>query len=638
MRFFQLTIYTLFLGIINANYLLKATAQNVSITPQFIVPVIPADVINTNKQNPINSDFLGYIDTNNKSPLPSSNNNLFVLASNIKIITASAELQQIIRQNIRTKLGQNTSKQQLQDDIQSILNTGLFANVRVMTAASNVGIDITYEAEPIEVEKIVIADSKILKDNIINDIFQSQIGAKISPNSLNQGLEKLQQWYNQNGYVLAKVLSLQPKADGTVIINVTEGIINNVKVSFVDILGNPVNGRTKNDFILERVKTKNGEVFSTETAQKDLRKLYQLGLFEKAEIVLNQKEEKLEVTYKLRERKSRLITGGAGYNDDLGLYGLINYSDLNFNGVGQQFSNNILISTRDLQFDSKLTNPYRSSNPEQWGSSISIFRKRGYSQTFDDKILLGNGDRVREGKLGGGVKLLNSIEDWQTSLGLNYNRTSLRDKSGDIVTQDVQGNPLSFSGKGIDDLVTFSLGFTRDKRDNIINPSNGSVISFNSEQSLPVGLGEILMNKLQANYVQYFSMTEDQVLAFNLQGGTVIGDLPPYQSFNLGGINTVRGYGLADVASARSYILASTEYRFPLFSELGGVFFLDFGSDLGTSETVLGKPGIVRNKPGFGFGYGTGIRLESPLGVVRADFGINDQGERRLQFGFGQKF
>jgi outer membrane protein insertion porin family len=118
----------------------------------------------------------------------------------------------------------------------------------------------------------------------------------------------------------------------------------------------------------------------------------------------------------------------------------------------------------------------------------------------------------------------------------------------------------------------------------------------------------------------------------------VIGDLPPYETFNLGGPNSVRGYDSGQVGSGRSYVLASAEYRFPVWKAFGGVVFADFASDLGSGDTVLGDPAGVRAKPGIGFGYGAGVRFDSPLGLLRADYGINDQGESKFHFGVGQRF
>jgi outer membrane protein insertion porin family len=219
----------------------------------------------------------------------------------------------------------------------------------------------------------------------------------------------------------------------------------------------------------------------------------------------------------------------------------------------------------------------------------------------------------------------------------------MRDKNGNITPTDQLGNPLSFSGTGVDDLVALTAGISKDQRDNPINPTSGSIVSLTTSQSIPVGSGNILMNQVKGNYSQYipvnlFGGDNQQVLAFNVQGGTTIGDLPPYMAFNVGGINSVRGYGTGEVASGRSYVLASAEYRIPLFNPVGAVVFADFGSDLGTAETVPGEPGVVRGKPGTGFGYGAGLRVNSPVGVIRADLGFNDQGGSKVQFGLGQRF
>jgi outer membrane protein insertion porin family len=167
------------------------------------------------------------------------------------------------------------------------------------------------------------------------------------------------------------------------------------------------------------------------------------------------------------------------------------------------------------------------------------------------------------------------------------------------------------------------------------------------DQALPVGLGSINFTRLRASYsyfipVKLINFTKGpQALAFNVQGGTVIGDLPPYEAFTLGGGSSVRGYDEGEVGSGRSFLQASAEYRFPLLKFLGGiggVLFVDYGTNLGTQSDVPGQPGIVRGKPGDGLGYGVGIRVKTPIGPVRLDYGWTIDGGSRFQFGFGQRF
>ena len=128
------------------------------------------------------------------------------------------------------------------------------------------------------------------------------------------------------------------------------------------------------------------------------------------------------------------------------------------------------------------------------------------------------------------------------------------------------------------------------------------------------------------------------MLAFNLQAGTVIGDLPPTEAFRLGGRNSVRSYDSGDIGSGRSYFLASGEYRFPVGRDVGGVIFVDFASDLGTGDSVLGKPAAVRDKPGTGAGVGVGVRVRSRFGLIRLDMGVSDAGEIKFMLGTKQRF
>ena len=577
------------------------------------------------------------------TPTRVNSSDLVVTATDVQVVGVTGELQQVAQNAISTRPGGDTSQSQLQKDVAAILETGLFADANVTTYAEKNGLRAVFQVSPVVVRSVQLSGAQVLTPTVANDIFKSQIGTKISPAAITQGVQQIKQWYEKNGYTLAQVIAVQPGRDGVLAIQVAEGIVGDVKIRFVDKEGNPTQGRTKEDFLLREIKLKSGQPFRVDVARGDLQQLYQLGLFDNVDVSLNGDPRKVDVTYELTEGKSRSVNVGGGYSDNSGLYGTLSYNDRNLGGTNQQLGGNLQVSPRDVQFDGKFSSPYRASNPDRLGYSVDAFRQRELSATFNEDVKLPNGDQVREGRFGGGVTVTRPVGDFQGSVGLNYTRTSIRDRDGNLSPVDELGNRLSYSENGIDDKVALTAGVVQDRRDNPVNPSKGSVLSLSTEQSIPVGNGNILMNRLQANYSQYVPVNlignkNAEVLAFNVQGGTTIGNLPPYEAFNLGGINSVRGYGSGDVASGRSFVLASAEYRFPIYQPVGGVLFADFGSDLGSGDTVPGEPGTVRDKPGAGFGYGAGLRLSSPIGLIRADFGINNQGDSRLQFGIGQRF
>ena len=58
--------------------------------------------------------------------------------------------------------------------------------------------------------------------------------------------------------------------------------------------------------------------------------------------------------------------------------------------------------------------------------------------------------------------------------------------------------------------------------------------------------------------------------------------------------------------------MANAEYRFPIFSSLGGAVFVDAGNVFANSTINLGD---IR------YGVGTGLRYLSPVGPLRFDVG-----------------
>ena len=56
-----------------------------------------------------------------------------------------------------------------------------------------------------------------------------------------------------------------------------------------------------------------------------------------------------------------------------------------------------------------------------------------------------------------------------------------------------------------------------------------------------------------------------------------------------------------------------------------GLVFLDAGSDLNSGQTVVGDPAGTRGKPGHGLGYGAGVRVRSPMGMIRFEYGWSDR-------------
>lgn len=586
---------------------------------------------------------------------------LALQVTDIQIVGVAPDLQSYALQTIQTRVGGQATPTQLQNDIFLLQNSGFFSTAFVTTRQNPQGLSVTYTVAPLRLQALQLSNAQALSLSVANSIFQDQFGQPISPTLLNQAINRINEWYTQNGYILARVVGVQPTPQGVVVIEVAEGKVADVEVRFVnrqgktvDEAGRPIRYRTQDAFVRRQIKLQPGDVFQVSVARSDLQRLENLGIFEQANVTFEGDARNTRVVYNLQERPPRDLRFGGGYNDALGLFGSVNIQDVNFAGLGQRLGGNILVGTRDIQFDGRFVSPYRETEPNVPGYNAGIFRRQGFSNVFTDEVNLPNGDRVRERRLGASVGIERPIDNqWNGNWSLNYSNVSTRDSGGKVFATDVQNNPLTLSGTGIDDLFSLSFSATRDLRDNQVNSSSGNLVRFDTEQFFPIGRGKVLGTKLQANYSQFIPIklitashvtppnpaeSQPEVLAFNVQGGTYVGDLPPYNAFVLGGPFSVRGWETGAIATSRSYIEASAEYRFPIYRFIGGAAFLDFGSDLGTSGDVLGEPGVVRDKPGTGLGFGFGVRVNSPFGILRGDLGFSNAGDVRFQFGFGQRF
>ncbi|AFY55598.1 outer membrane protein/protective antigen OMA87 [Rivularia sp. PCC 7116] len=609
------------------------------------------------------------IDTKNTPQTPQQQSQTEVLVAEVTIDGVEGKLEEIVANTIQTKVGKTITRAQLQQDINAIFATGYFANVRAVPEETSRGVKIKFLVQSNRMLLGVnVEGNQVLPQEVINQSFKEQYGKILNLKQFQAGIKKINQWYQDNGYVLAQVIDT-PKvnSDGSVTLQVAEGVIENIQVQFVNPEGEEAKGKTQKYIITREMQLKPGEIFRREVAQKDLQRVYGLGIFQDINLKLNpaQDPRKVVLVVNVTEGRNFSVSPNGGYSSKSGLFAGTSFQLGNLNGRNQKLGADVEFSQRDFAFDVNYTDPWIGGDPYRTSYRVNGFRKRTFSQIFDGgetEVELANGDRPRVFKTGGNISFRRNLSkkvfdksEWVASAGLKYQRVAIRDSDGDINAKDALGNDLSFSGDGTDDLLTVPLRLVRDKRNSSLSPTKGSVLSLSTEQSIPIGDANIFSNKLSGSYSFYLptrltkltkgcrksnnkSQECPQAFAFNLQGGTVIGDLPPYEAFSLGGANSVRGFGEGELGTARSFLQASAEYRFPVFSLLSGALFFDAATDLGTASSVTGNPAGARNKPGNGFGYGLGVRVKSPLGPIRLDYGYNNDGESRVQFGIGERF
>lgn len=602
-----------------------------------------------------------------------------VLVAEVNVQGVEGPIQEEVYKVIRTQPGRTTTRSLLQEDINAIFATGYFSNVKAVPEDTPLGVRVTFEVtlNPV-LQKVQLQGTSVLPESVVEDAFKEQYGSVLNLVQLQEGIKKVNKWYQDNGYVLAQVVDA-PKVspDGVVTLEVAEGVVENITVRFVnkegddkDAKGNPIRGKTRPYIITREFETKPGQVFNRAKVERDLQRVYGLGIFEDVKLSLQPGEDprKVVVVANVVPKNTGSIAAGAGISSASGLFGTVSYQQQNIGGNNQKLGAEVQIGQRELLFDLSFTDPWIGGDPFRTSYTVNLFRRRTISLIFDGgdpDIDLPDGDTPRVVRTGGGITFARPLNgnpyqrsEWSASLGLQYQRVQITNSDGDTSPRDQLGNCLSFPSSpctGKNDLISLQFGIVRDRRNDPLRPTKGNIFRAGTEQWIPIGEGNVLGNRLRAGYsfyipTQFIKFTPGcrgknptpsdcpQTFAFNIQGGGVIGDLPPYEAFALGGANSVRGYDEGDLAAARYYLQGTIEYRFPIFSIISGALFLDGAYDFGSQGLVPGDPGGIRNKPGSGYGYGLGVRVQSPLGPIRIDFGINDQGDSRFSFGIGERF
>ena len=343
--------------------------------------------------------------------------------------------------------------------------------------------------------------------------------------------------------------------------------------------------------------------------------------------------------------------------------------------VFQSQNNGDIVTVTDYE-DNKSSRAYSIStndNPagrkfDDVGDASDLFPEYSWFDYQGDSVALQRigGNIIFARPLNGGDPYKNA--PWQVLAGLNVQSVRPINFEG---TSRVYGTPSKGSNKDISnkDIICISyncatennlaglrLAATYNTLNDPRNPTSGNFFSFGTEQFLSVGENSPTFNRVKASYTQFFPVNWlkiakgcrpkpgekancPQAVGIQLKAGSIVGDLPPYEAFCLGGSNSVRGWYDCDLAVGRSYGEATLEYRFPIISIFAGELFVDAGTDFGSQTSVPGKPGKLLKKPGSGFSIGTGVIVTTPVGPLRLEVASQDlTGEWRFNLGVGWKF
>lgn len=536
--------------------------------------------------------------------------------------------------------------QEIRDDLQRVYNTGWFSNCDPMAEETRDGVKLVIKVTPNpELKSIVATGADALPNTVVQEAFRGMYGKTVNFKHFAKGLKHIDTWYKDNG-VLGQVVDFAFD-DGVAELAVGEVVVASMGLQFTDKEGGvKPKGVTRPQYITRHLQIRPGRPYDLKEARQNVASVYATGLFEDVNIMMKEADSSTEMcpqvdlTLNLVERKTGGLGAGTGLSSAAagegafpGFVGSFSYSQKNLFGRGQRLTAVVELGQADKMFRLQHVDPWLFGDPFRTSRSMQLMNNRSSGNAIHGPVENEPDDTpggsVMLGRLISGVEFQRPLSrHWSGTLGTTWQRTHAMTEAGQPLVTDRYGSPVTFSGTNADTCLLTTATATYN------SPYDSTHISVSAEQSLPLRREWLNLGRLRGRVDIPFEAGR-AALVVRLKGGATLGDLPPYEAFPIGGTNSVRGYAEGGVGSGRYSLEGSVEARWRLVSSFGLTFFADYGSDLDSGVNVLGDPAGARGKPGSGYGYGAGVRVDSPLGPLRLEYAWNMHKQRRFHVGLG---
>ena len=643
--------------------------------------------------------------------------------------------------------GSKVTREEVKKDLDRIYSSGWFSGAKIESLQGPLGVQLLIKVEPNPIlKKINILQRETKLPNIkLKEIFNDDYGKTLNLNTLQIRIKEIRDWYNENGYSLARISGpRRVTKSGLIELDIKEGYVAGIEISFIDDEGNSedekgrlIKGKTKKWVIERELITKVGDVFNRNKLESDIKRLYSTSLFNDVKVTLKPVKSKpgnIVISLGITEQRTGSLTGGLGFSGAQGVFGQIGLQESNLIGRSWSTNMNLTYGEYGALLNVSLYDPWIKNDKYRTSFRTSLYLSREVPQELrsqeggsirgvkdryeapsslisydinqpqnldinNNNILTETGpftnlssaqssakqfswfdykgDSIVLERTGGGFSFARPLNGgqplkkvpWSVLIGMNLQKVKPIDYAGEkrpygvATTNFKEGNVpkdevicVSYNCSSENTLVSFKSAVTYSNLDNSRNPTSGNYLNIGSEQFISLGENSPTFNRSRLSYSRFYPVNWiklhkgcrpkpgerldcSQSLGFQAKIGTIIGDLPPYEAFCLGGSSSVRGWNSCDLGVARNYGEATAEYRFPVWRLISGALFVDAGSDFGSQSNVPGKPGKILEKPGSGFSFGPGAVINTPVGPIRIEAASQDfSGNWRYNIGIGWKF
>ena len=544
------------------------------------------------------------------------------------------------------------SKQKLEADLASLesfyQNHG-YLDFKIVSTGVSISPDkedifITVALE--EGDQYTVGDVQIEPNPLVDvDVLEPMLsvipGETFSRRAIVESRTVLSGYLADDGYAFANVNAI-PEVDpesNTVSFTFTLDPGRRVYVRRIDITGNTA---THDEVVRRELRQIEGGWYSAEKIRRSRIRLQRLGFFEDVTIETPRVPgtvDQVDMNVAVKERSTGSFLFGIGFSDADGLLLQGSVAQQNLFGTGKELR--VAIDTSDITdvFDISYINPYYTVDGVSRGFNLTV--RRIDAAEADTAAYISETAAI-------GVTYQIPLSEFNAiKAGGSLERVELEStpETPDEFREFITEHPRNDNIKGV-------TSWSRDTRDSLIYTTSGFLRRASADVTLPGS--DLTYYKLLGRVSWYkplsslFVMRLGGELGYG-EGYSDIDQLPFYENFFAGGINSVRGYKArslgprdsnGDPTGASQRLLLNAEFLMPfpgaaetkdrrlgLFVDGGQVYSKESGYDLGE----------LRYSAGLAFYW------FSPVGPLTISLGepINDESgdeTETLQFTFGTLF
>jgi outer membrane protein insertion porin family len=480
----------------------------------------------------------------------------------------------------------------------------------------------------IDLEAAVDMPPELSKERLASGVVLTR-GNTFSQEDYDKSLDNLYSILGDQGFVYASIEPTETVRGDSLDLTLTIMPERAVKVHKILIEGNET---TFDKVIRRELVIKPGDILRRSLIERSHREVFNLGYFEDVQVGsrLANEEGDVDLVFTVKERQIGVANVGAGYSEEFGLTGFIEFSHNNIGwfrkfpylGLGMGQTINLRWEFGKLtQVELSYRNPWFRDRPTLVGFDIYNTKTE-----YDTYIQRRGGFGLVYGRR------IPYIDFSRGYVRYDMERRELDPKSGASEVVKEQAGRVTTSS------VVFT--FIRNSVDNPFFPRTGSrtTAAFEFAGGLLGGNAAYQKYTLEnSNFLPIPLLSSAFVLRTRLGVVDELGSggyIPVYERFRLGGttIDGVRGYSEYEIVpegnpideGGRFMVIGSLEYRVPVVKNRAHLLaFFDAGNTW--NSVRAGRPGFLKRSAGLGF------RIEIPMmGQLGLDVGYGFDREDRF--------